>query len=203
MVPATNLFLALALCLSAAPVGLAHGSSTVPVGGAKIGMINLNKAIRETAEYKKALADLPARLAPRYVELADMNKQIDEIRKRLEMGGSLSQREEDAQAQVRGAHLFRLADLRKKELEEEERAEKAFFEAQVRIRITSLVDRYAFDNDFTLMLDSSAGNSSVIFSGRELDVTDRIVALYDSFYFAREAGKPPPNSTKESTNKPQ
>jgi outer membrane protein len=175
--------LAVTLCaLVAAGLVFGQESARKPECGGKLGFVNLANAIAETSDAKQAFSKMSARLAPRYAELSNMNKQIDETRKLLETGGGLSHREEQRKAQLDGEHLIRLLDLKNKAFEEDERAAKAEIDSRIRIRMTDMLVRYSEENGFTMMFDSSAANSPVIFGKSEIDLTELIVKLYDSAY---------------------
>jgi hypothetical protein len=49
-----------------------------------------------------------------------------------------------------------------------------------------VLDRYARENGFALVLDSSAQGSPVVYAATELDVTEAIVRLYDQAYPVKE-----------------
>ncbi|HEY2820934.1 MAG TPA: OmpH family outer membrane protein [Candidatus Acidoferrum sp.] len=176
-------FLGVSLCAFVA-AGLVFGqeSARKPECGGKLGFVNLTNAIAETSDAKEAFSEMSARLAPRYAELSDINKHLDEVRKLLETGGGLSHREEQRKAQLDGEHLMRLLDLKNKAIEEDERAAKAEIDGRIRIRMTNMLMRYSQENGFTMMFDSSVANSPVIFGKSEVDLTELIVKLYDSAY---------------------
>lgn len=186
-------FLGVTLCaFVAAGLALGQGSSGgKPECGAKLGFVNLTNAIAQTADAKGALSAMQLRLGPRYAELSDINKQIDELRKLLMAGGGLSHREEQRKARLDGEHLMRVLDLKNKAIEEDERAAKAEIDSRIRMRMTDILMRYSEQNGFTMMFDSSAANSPVIFGKSEIDVTEIIIKLYDSAY-------PPKDASSES-----
>src|SRR5260370_683584 len=70
--------------------GTAAGSAT----GTKIGVINVRQAIASTAEGKQAGAELQSQFAPRQSELEGLNKQINDLRSRMEAGSKLSPEEQ-------------------------------------------------------------------------------------------------------------
>src|ERR1700691_3875402 len=78
--------LALAL-LFAMPAAWAQSSgSGAAAAPTKVVVINLQQAFIGTAEGKKAAADLQSQFAPRQIELQDLQKQIDEVRGKLQAG---------------------------------------------------------------------------------------------------------------------
>jgi Skp family chaperone for outer membrane proteins len=82
-------------------------------------VIDDQTAIGSTAEGKQALEDLQSHFASRQSELDGINKQIDDLRHRLEGGQTLGQVEELQQLRQQGQHLVGQRGLRNKELNED------------------------------------------------------------------------------------
>ncbi|HEY6903116.1 MAG TPA: OmpH family outer membrane protein, partial [Candidatus Acidoferrales bacterium] len=62
----------------------------------KVGVINIQAAIAGTAEGKQAVAQLQSQFAPRTSELQNMQKQIEDVRARLQTGETTLSEEEKA-----------------------------------------------------------------------------------------------------------
>src|SRR5215470_11272525 len=87
LLAAAALFATVGARAQAAP---AAGSATV----GKTGVINIRQAIATTAEGKQASAELQSQFSSRQNELEGLNKQINDVRQRLDTGqGKLSQEE--------------------------------------------------------------------------------------------------------------
>ena len=76
----------------------APGSAT----GSKIGVINVRQAIASTAEGKQAGAELQTQFAPRQTELEGLNKQINDLRTRIDAGTGKFSQDEQARLQREG-----------------------------------------------------------------------------------------------------
>ena len=76
-----------AACILSAAVASAQGTAApgAAVSG-KVGVISIRQAIAGTAEGKQAGAELQSQFAPRQNELEGMNKQISDVRQRLDAG---------------------------------------------------------------------------------------------------------------------
>jgi outer membrane protein len=49
-------------------------------------------------------------------------------------------------------------------------------------KMVDVMDRYARENGFILILDSSAQNTPILFASTNIDITQDIVRLYDGAY---------------------
>ncbi len=77
-------------------------------------------------------------------------------------------------------------------------------------KMGDVLDRYARENGYVAILDTSAQNTPVLFASTNIDVTQDIVKLYDQAYPAKAgapagttpAAKPAPRSTTPPAAKP-
>src|SRR4051812_4239330 len=65
---------------------------------AKVAIINVQKAIIDTAEIKKAQADLEAKYKPRTTELEKLQKELQDIQAQMQSGKLNQQAEQELQA---------------------------------------------------------------------------------------------------------
>ena len=75
--------------------------AAAPAAG-KFGVINIQAAIASTAEGKQAAAELQSQFTPRMNELQNLQKQIEDVRNRLQAGQSTLSDEEKARLQREG-----------------------------------------------------------------------------------------------------
>src|SRR6266852_4384539 len=81
-----------------------HAQSTAPgsATGSKLGVINVRQAIASTSEGKQAGAELQSQFAPRQSELEGLNKQINDLRSRIDAGTGKFSQDEQARLQREG-----------------------------------------------------------------------------------------------------
>lgn len=159
----------------------AAGSATA----GKTGVINIRAAIAQTAEGKQASAELQSQFASRQSELENMNKQINDIRQRLESGqGKLSQ-EEATRLQRQGESMARQLQRKQDEYQEDVQGAQADVFDRIGRKMVDVLDRYARENGIVVVLDSSAQNTPVLFVSPNIDITAEIVKLYDNAYPAK------------------
>src|SRR4029077_20419724 len=108
-----------AACVFGASALRAQSAAPGSAAVGKIGVINIRQAIAATAEGKQAGAELQSQFAPRQNELEGMNKQISDIRQRLDASqGKLSQ-EEQARLTRQGELLTRQLQRKQDEYQED------------------------------------------------------------------------------------
>jgi outer membrane protein len=148
----------------------------------KIGVINVRQAIASTAEGKQAGAELQSQFAPRQNELEALNKQINDLRTRLETSQGKLNPEEAARLQREGEAKARQATRKQDEYQEDVNAAQADVFDRIGRKMIDVLDRYARENGFVVVLDSSAQNTPILFASTGIDVTQDIVRLYDQAY---------------------
>ena len=155
----------------------APGSAT----GTKIGVISVRQAIAGTAEGKQAGAELQSQFAARQSELEGLNKQINDLRQRLDAGSKLSP-EEQTRLQREGEVKARQLQRKQDEYQEDVNAAQADVFDRIGRKMIDVLDRYARENGYVAILDSSAQNTPILFASTNIDVTQDIVRLYDQAY---------------------
>ena len=166
-------------------LGAAAASGQAAAGGAtagKVGVINVRQAIASTAEGKQAGAELQSQFSSRQNELEALNRQINELRQRLETSGPKLNDEERARLQREGETKARQAQRKQDEYQEDVNAAQAEVFDRIGRKMIDVLDRYARENGFVVVLDTSAQNTPILFASTGVDVTQDIVRLYDQAY---------------------
>lgn len=171
-------------------------------GAAKtVGIINLRGAIGSTAEGKQASAELQSQFAPRSSEIDGLTKQINDLQQKLQAGqGKLSQ-EEETRLTAEGQRLTQRLDRRRSDFQEDAGAAQQEVLERIGRKMVDVLDRYARENGFSVVLDTSGQNSPILYASNQIDVTQDIIRLYDQQYPVK-AGAAAPATTKPATPKP-
>jgi outer membrane protein len=175
-------FVALA---SACLLGSAVQAQSAAPGAAtagKIGVINVRQAIANTAEGKQAGAELQSQFAPRQNELQALNKQIDDIKQRIDTGAGKLNQDELARLQREGETRARQIQRKQDEYQEDVNAAQADVFDRIGRKMIDVLDRYARENGYVAIFDTSAQNTPILFANTNIDVTQDIVRLYDQAY---------------------
>ena len=181
---------------SAVRAQAAVGSSSA----GKIGVINVRQAIVTTAEGKQASAELQSQFAPRQNELESLNKQINDLRNRLNQGAMLSDEEKDRLTR-QGQRLSQQLDRKQNEMQEDVNAAQSDVVDRIGRKMIDVLDRYARENGIIAVFDSSAQNSPILFASTNIDITQDIIKLYDQAYPLKSASSPAP-APKPAAAKP-
>jgi outer membrane protein len=196
-----------AVCLFATVAVRAQG--TASAGAAvtgKTGVINIRQAIASTSEGKQAGAELQSQFAARQNDLEGMNKQINDLRQRLESGKGKISQEEEARLTRQGEVMARQLQRKQDEYQEDVNAAQGEVFDRIGRKMVDVLDRYARENGYVVILDSSAQNTPILFASTNIDVTQDIVHLYDGAYPVKAGGaatsKPAPKPATPPAQKP-
>jgi len=165
-----------------------------------VGIINLRGAIGSTAEGKQASAELQSQFAPRSSEIDAMTKQINDLQQKLQAGqGKLSQ-EEETRLTAEGQRLTQRLDRRRNDFQEDATAAQQEVLERIGRKMVDVLDRYARENGFSVVLDTSGQNSPILYASNQVDVTQDIIRLYDQQYPVKTGAAPA--AAKPATPKP-
>jgi outer membrane protein len=194
-----------AACLIASAAALAQAA---PAAGAaasakSVGIINLRGAIGSTAEGKQASAELQSQFAPRSTEIDNLTKQINDLQQKLQAGqGKLSQ-DEEARLTAEGQRATQKLERRRTEFQDDASAAQQDVLERIGRKMVDVLDRYARENGFSVILDTSGQNSPILYASNQIDVTQDIIRLYDQAYPVKTgAGSAAPATPKPAAPKP-
>jgi outer membrane protein len=172
--------------------------------GSKIGVINVRQAIVTTSEGKQASAELQTQFAARQTELEGLNKQITDLRQRLSAGQSTLSQEEQTRLTRQGELLARQLQRKQDEYQEDVNASQGEVIDKIGRKMIDVLDRYARENGYVAILDSSAQNTPILYASNQIDVTQDIIKLYDQAYPLKAGSTAAPKATpKPATAAPK
>jgi len=145
----------------------------------KVAVISIQGAIVGTKDGQKASQELDAKFVPKNKEFQSRQSEIAQLQDQLTKGGTVMAEEKRNQ-------LAREIDEKKKRLErdmqdaeEDLRAEQQKVLASLGQRLMAVLEKYAKDNGFSLVLDDSNQNTPVLYASSAIDITQDIISLYD------------------------
>jgi outer membrane protein len=166
----------------------------------KVGTINIQQAIISTKDGQKAAADLQAKIEPRRKDLEAKRAQIESLTQQLQKMGTVGS--EDAKRRLQDDITAKQKSLQR----DGEDAQADFDLEQQKLlndlggRIMQVINKYATDNGFSMILDISSQQTPVIWAATSVDVTNDIIKLYDanapSSMSSAPAAKPAPAPAK-------
>jgi outer membrane protein len=164
------------------PSAWAQGAAAGPE---KIGILNMQVAITSTAEGKQASSELQAQFAPRQAELETIRKQIEDIQTRLRNGASTLSDDEKQRLVRENDQLTRGYQRKQQDFNDDGNEAQREVIDRIGRRLMEVVDKYARDNGFSIILDNSSQNTPVIFSANGVDISQDIIRLFDQAYPAK------------------
>jgi len=154
----------------------------------KVGIINIQQAIISTNEGQKAAKELEEKSAPKKKDLERLQAEINSLRDQLNKMSSVGS--EDQKRKLMGD-----IDAKTKSFNRQvEDAQAELDQEQGRVlnelggRMLAVLDKYARDNAYAVILDVSSQQTPVLFAATSIDVTREIVDLYNK-------NAPPPGSS--------
>jgi outer membrane protein len=178
---------ALAQTGSAAPAAQAAPAT----GPSKVGIINIQQAILLTNEGKKDLEALDKKFEPQRTSLQALQKEVQNLQDQLKTQGD--KLNEDARAK-----LVRDIETKQKSLQRQlEDAQSDYQNQQGEVvnriggKLMQVLDKYAKEHGYTMILDVSNPQSPVLWAGASSDLTKEIADEYNA--------APPTASTAPST----
>jgi outer membrane protein len=160
----------------------AQGAASAAAAPSKIAVINIRNAIVATAEGKQAQAQLQSQFAPKQNELQSLQKQIEELQRRISEGARTLSDDEKAKLQREGELFSRRLQRGNDDLNEELNAAQGEIVDVIGRKMLEVLDRYARENGYTAVLDTSAQGSPVVYGSSQSDITQEIVRLFDQAY---------------------
>lgn len=159
--------------------GTGSAAASAPV---KIAILNVRSAIVATAEGKQAQAQLQSEFAPKQTDLQNIQKQIEDVQRRLSEGARTLSEDEKGKLTRQGELLTRRLQRGNDDLNEELQAAQGEIVDAIGRKLLDVLDRYARENGFTVVLDTSAQGTSVVYGSSQADITQEVVRLYDQAY---------------------
>jgi len=156
---------------------MAFGQAS-PVPG-KVGIIHIQNAIIQTKDGQKAAADIDAKFGPKRKDVEQKQSELQQMEQQARTGANTMSDE----AKMK---LTRDIDQRRKQLQREmDDASAELEQEQSRVlqelgqKMMSVIDHYATDHGFVLILDVSSQQTPVLYASNTIDITREIVELYD------------------------
>jgi outer membrane protein len=146
----------------------------------KFAVINIQGAIISTKDGQKAAAELNQRMAPKKKELEQKQNEVNALQDQLNKGSNTLS--ESAKSDI-----YKNIESKKKSLQREVEDAQADLEAdqqkllqQLGQKIMAVIEKYARDNGYTMVLDVSNPQAQVVlYASPSVDITKEIIELYD------------------------
>jgi outer membrane protein len=179
----------------------AQSSGATPT--AKVGVISMQVAIQSTAEGKQAANELQSQFSPRQTELDNLRKQIEDLQTRLRTTSNTLSDEEKARLSREGDQLTRTYQRKQQDSQDDFNEAEREIVDRIGRKMIDILDKYSKENGYSVVLDTSAQNTPVIYAANTVDVTQDIIKLYDQSYPVKNAAAARPSTPRSTAPKPQ
>ena len=179
-----NLF---AMTVLGAGMALAQAPAAAPVAASapptKVAVIQIQAALAATKEGQKAAADLEVKLGPRKKELDGKQAEIKDLQDRLQRGGNTlsDSAKEDLTRNIDAKTKSYNRELEDAQAELEQEQQKVV--GALGQKMMAVIDKYAQQNGFAIVLDVSSQNTPVLYASNTVDITKEVIDLYDKTVF--------------------
>lgn len=145
----------------------------------KVGVINIQSALVSTKDGQKAAQELETRRSPKAKDFEKRQAEIRQLQDQMNRGGA-------AMAEAAKTDLARNIDVKTKAFNRDlEDAQAEWDQDQQKVlqelgqKMMVVIDKYAKDNGFALILDVSNPQTPVLYASNTIDITKDIIDLYD------------------------
>jgi outer membrane protein len=193
--------LASVLSLNAAaqtPAAAPSAAAAAPAGPAKVAVIQFQAAVAQTNEGQRDFADVQKKFEPKRAELKALNDEIENLKKQLQAQG-------DKLSPAESASRTKSIDDKTKQLQRQAEDAQNDFQGAIQDMYNSLaskvfevVDAYAKQNGYTLVLDASQQQSPILWASETTNITPAVIAAYNA-----KSGVPAPPAAAPSAPAPQ
>lgn len=164
----------------AAPAGA--GTATAPTGSTKVAVINFQAAVFQTNEGRRNIGELQKKFDPKRAQLKAQSDEIDTLKKQLQASGD---KLSDTERQTR----TRTIDEKEKALQRDgedatndydQEMQQAY--QQVAEKVYGVVQSYASQNGFGVVLDASASQQqlpTVLWASDATNITKAVIEAYN------------------------
>src|SRR6266567_1633590 len=170
------------------PAAPSAPAAAAPAGPPKIAVVAFQVAVGQTNEFQRNFADLQKKFDPKRQQLKALSDEVDNLTKQLQAQG-------DKLSEAERASRTKTIDDKKKQLQRDgEDAQNDFQQemqetyAGVAAKVAELLNTYAQQHGYTLVLDGGQQEAAVVlFASPSTDITKPIIEAYN-----QKSGVPAP-----------
>lgn len=189
------------LGLMACPLLAAAQTSTTSAPGEKIAVINMQDAIIQTAEGKKAMQDLQNKYRPRQQEAQKQQQEIqqleDQLQKQMTTLSEEEQRSMSREIQEKRKILRRLSE----DAQSDFQYDRDNMMRKIGQKMINVIDQYASKAGYTLVIDG--GQVPVYYAAKGVDITPEIVKAFNAAYPVQQASSSTSGASSKTAAKPK
>jgi outer membrane protein len=188
---------AAALALVLGTPAFAQSAATAPAPApapaaatGRVGIVNIQTAIVTSNEGQRDFAELQKKFDPKRQELEGLNKEIEDLQKKFNT--QADKLNDDARAE-----LLKQIDAKKKTMQRNYEDANSDIQAQqgeianrIGQKLVEVLDKYAKENGFSVILDVSGQQSPVLWAASSVDITKPVIDAYNTVSGVPAPAKP-------------
>jgi outer membrane protein len=159
--------------------GLYAQAATAQTPSNKVAVISVQGAIIGTKDGQKAAQELESKFAPKRKELTDRQTEITSLNDQLRKGSNTISQDKQAELQRQVEEKNKRLQRDTQDANEEWNTEQQRLLQSLGQRMMAVIEKYAKDNGYSMVLDVSNPNTPVLWASSALDITQDIISLYD------------------------
>jgi outer membrane protein len=144
----------------------------------KVVVINLQRAVLESNEIKKASAALETKYRPRQQELEKLQADIEKLQQQLQAGQGKLSPQGEADLQAEGTRKQTSLTRKTEDLQKDVDAERNEILAKSTKQMQEVVGKIAVDKGYDMVVDVA----NMVFFKPALDITNDAIAAYNAAY---------------------
>ena len=183
--------------------GGAGAPATSTSTGNKVGIISIQDAIVASNEGQRDLTALQSKFAPKQTELNNLSKEIETLQTQLRTQG-------DKMNDEARAKLLKDIEAKQKNLQRQGEDAQSDYNAQqndianrIGQKMMDVIDKYAKQNGYSLIVDVSNPQSPVLWAGTNINITKDIVEAYNAQSGVAAPPTPAAGTAAPSAPRPQ
>lgn len=145
----------------------------------KVGVIHVQEALLNTKDGQKAANELQAKFAPKKSELEKKQGEINTLQDTLRKGSATMN--DEAKNKVMRDIDSKTTSLKRdsEDFDADVQEEESKVMQELGAKMMKVLEKYATDNGFGVVLDVSNPQTGVLWRASAVDITADIIALYD------------------------
>ncbi|MBZ5585622.1 MAG: OmpH family outer membrane protein [Acidobacteriia bacterium] len=144
----------------------------------KVAVVNLQQAVFESAEIKKADAEMQARYRPRQQEIEKITADLTAVQQKLQAGQGKLSEQAAAELQAQGQKLQRDLQRRQEDLQADAERDRNEVLSKSSQKMQEIVKKVAEGKGFDLVVDTS----TTLYFKEPMDITKDVIVAYDQAY---------------------
>jgi len=158
--------------------GALFAVSQIASAQAKVAVVNLQRAVFESAEIQKADKEMQAKFKPRQDEVDQLNREIAALQQQLQNGNGKLTPQAEADLTAQGQNKQRQVQRKSQDLNDDATAYRNDILQKSSAKMTEVVKKLAEAKGVDLIIDTS----TTLYFKPALDLTNDAIAAYDKAY---------------------